>query len=66
MKPGMQIMPRPSMTSRFRRRPIGADRDDGAVAHMHVAAREIADGSVHRQHVAPRTTNSPPRRQRVL
>ena len=30
---------------------VGGNRDDRAVAHMHVAARQIADARVHRQHV---------------
>ena len=29
---------------------MGADRDDRAVAHMHVAALKVADQSVHRQY----------------
>jgi hypothetical protein len=43
---------------RVRRRDGRAHGDDRAIAHMHVAAREVAKRVAHREHLRPRTTNS--------
>ena len=64
MKPGMQIMPRRVDDARSRRGDLRRDRDDRAVAHVHVAAREIADRRVHRQHGGAADDELAARRQR--
>ncbi len=63
MKPGMQIMPAPSMTCAFGASTFAADRDDGAVAHVHVADCEIAELRVHGQHVGAADDELAARRQ---
>ena len=49
---------------RLRRIDLGRDRDDRAVAHMHVAGREIGDLRVHGQHGGAADDELAARRQR--
>ena len=46
-RPGSTIMPAPLIVARARRVELGSDRDDGAVAHMHVAVGDVAGVALH-------------------
>ena len=57
-------MPLPSIACAPGASTLGRHRDDGAVAHMHVADGEVADLVVHRQHMGAAHDELAARRQR--